>query len=63
MNYRIVEEMESTVVGKNVTIFTVAYKEIPVFVEGIWRNGIHNQINELVPETRGFTAVRLSFRL
>ncbi|MEK3704024.1 AraC family transcriptional regulator [Paenibacillus sp. FSL R7-0198] len=53
MNYRIVEEMESTVFGKNVTIHKDAYEEIPVFVEVIWRNGIHDQINELVGRPAG----------
>lgn len=48
MNYRIVEEKESKVVGKSVVIRNDAYTEIPAFVEGIWRNGIHDQINKLV---------------
>ncbi|MDQ0724974.1 AraC family transcriptional regulator [Paenibacillus sp. W4I10] len=53
MNYRIVEEMESTVFGKTVTIHMDAYKEIPVFVEEIWKNGIHDQINELAGRPAG----------
>ncbi|MFS0873909.1 AraC family transcriptional regulator [Paenibacillus xylanilyticus] len=53
MNYRIVEEIESTVIGKSVTIRKDAYKEVPEFVEGIWRNGVHDQINELVGRPAG----------
>lgn len=53
MNYRIVEEIGSTVIGKSVTIHKDAYKEIPEFVEGIWRNGVHDQINELVGRPAG----------
>ncbi|MCG7384515.1 AraC family transcriptional regulator [Paenibacillus sp. ACRRY] len=53
MNYRIVEEMESTVFGKNVSIQNDAYKEIPLFVEDIWKNGIHDRINELVGRPAG----------
>ncbi|MGG4128748.1 hypothetical protein ABEW19_10775 [Paenibacillus illinoisensis] len=53
MNYRIVEEMESTVFGKTVTIQMDAYKEIPVFVEEIWKNGIHDQINDLAERPAG----------
>jgi len=53
MNYRIVEEMGSTVFGKSITIHKDAYHEIPVFVEEIWNNGIHDQINELVGRPAG----------
>lgn len=48
MNYRIVEESASTVVGKDFIIQKDPFTEIPKFVEGIWTNGIHDQINEVV---------------
>lgn len=48
MNYRIVEESASTVVGKDFIIQKDPYTEIPKFVEGIWINGIHDQINGAV---------------
>ncbi|WP_082560547.1 MULTISPECIES: AraC family transcriptional regulator [Paenibacillus] len=53
MNYRIVEEMGSTVIGISITIHKDAYSEIPVFVEGIWSNGIHDQINGLIGKPAG----------
>lgn len=48
MNYRIVEEKGTTVVGKSVIIQKDAYAEIPAFVEEIWKNGTHDRISELV---------------
>lgn len=48
MNYRIVEESASTVVGKDFIIQKDPSTEIPKFVEGIWTNGIHDQINGVV---------------
>lgn len=47
------EEMESTIFGKSVSIQNDAYKEIPVFVEDIWKNGIHDRINELAGRPAG----------
>ncbi|WP_258377631.1 AraC family transcriptional regulator [Paenibacillus illinoisensis] len=61
MNYRIVEEIGSTVIGKSVTIRKDAYKEVPEFVEGIWRNGVHDQINELVGRPAGSLLYGYSF--
>lgn len=48
MNYRIVEEEALTVVGKDVMIKSDPYKEIPAFVEEIWKNGTIARINEAV---------------
>lgn len=48
MNYRIVEERAITVLGKVVIIKKDAFAEIPAFVEEIWKNGTHDQINEAV---------------
>lgn len=48
MNYRIVEEKASTAIGKVVTIKNDPFTEIPAFVEVIWKNGTHDQINETV---------------
>lgn len=48
MNYRIVEEIATTVVGKDFIIQKDAASEIPVFTQGIWTNGTHDQINEVV---------------
>lgn len=53
MNYRIVEENASTVIGKNFIIQKDASKEIPVFVETIWKNGTHEQINKVVGNETG----------
>ncbi|WP_247902123.1 AraC family transcriptional regulator [Paenibacillus pabuli] len=53
MNYRMVEEKGSTVCGKSVIVHEDAYKEIPVFVEEIWKDGTHDQINELVGRQAG----------
>jgi len=46
MNYRMVEEQASTVMGKDVVIGNDPYKEIPAFVETIWKNGTIARINE-----------------
>lgn len=48
MNYRIVEENASTVVGKEFIIQKDAAMEIPEFAEANWTNGTHDQINEFV---------------
>ncbi|BBH19218.1 AraC family transcriptional regulator [Paenibacillus baekrokdamisoli] len=53
MNYRIVEQQASTVIGKDVVIRTDPFKEIPEFVEKIWKNGTHDQINEVVGRSFG----------
>lgn len=53
MNYRMVEEKGSTVCGKSVIVHEDAYKEIPVFVEEIWKDGTHDQINELLGRHAG----------
>lgn len=53
MNYRIVEEKASTVVGKDVLIYKDAYVEIPIFVEQIWKNGTHDRINEVAGRPSG----------
>lgn len=53
MNYRIVEERKSTVIGKDVVIRTHAFKEIPEFVEKIWKNGMHDRINEVAGRSAG----------
>ena len=41
MNYRIVEERASTVIGKDVVIQKDAFKEIPDFVEESGRTASH----------------------
>ncbi|MGM1045694.1 MAG: AraC family transcriptional regulator [Bacillota bacterium] len=54
MNYRIVEEPASIVVGKHVQIKEDPFKEITEFVEALWTNGTHDRINEAIgnpPET------------
>lgn len=48
MNYRIVEEPASIVVGKHVQIKKDPYKEIPEFVEALWTDGTHDRINEAI---------------
>lgn len=48
MNYRIVEEKAFKVIGKEFIIKKDAFAEIPVFVEGIWKNGTTARINESV---------------
>lgn len=53
MNYRIVEENETHVIGKDVVIKNDAYTEIPRFVEEIWKNGTHDQINESLGRSAG----------
>ncbi|MGM0884466.1 MAG: AraC family transcriptional regulator [Bacillota bacterium] len=53
MKYRIVEEKASTVVGKDVIIKKDPFTEIPAFVEGIWKNGTHDRINEAVGRSVG----------
>lgn len=53
MNYRIVEERASTVIGKDVVIQKDAFKEIPNFVEEIWKNGTHDRINEVAGRPPG----------
>jgi AraC family transcriptional regulator len=53
MNYRIVEEKASTVAGKDFIIEKDAYTEIPAFVEKIWKDGTHDQINELAGRPAG----------
>ncbi|WP_253298863.1 AraC family transcriptional regulator [Paenibacillus barcinonensis] len=53
MNYRMVEEQGSTVCGKSVIVHEDAYKEIPVFVEEIWKDGTHDQINEVLVRPAG----------
>ncbi|XGZ04367.1 effector binding domain-containing protein [Paenibacillus sp. RS8] len=53
MNYRIVEEQASTIIGKDVIIQKDAYTEIPIFVEGIWKDGTHDRINDLVGKPSG----------
>jgi len=53
MNYRIVEEVASTVVGKDFIIKKDAPTEIPVFVETIWKNGMHDEINKVVGNQPG----------
>lgn len=53
MNYRFVEEKGSIVFGKSVIIHEDAYKEIPVFVEGIWKDGTHGQILNLLEKPAG----------
>lgn len=53
MNYRIVEEKASIVVGKEVIIKTEASTEIPVFVEKIWKDGTHDRINEAAGRPAG----------
>ncbi|MFD1176449.1 effector binding domain-containing protein [Paenibacillus puldeungensis] len=53
MNYRIVEEKATIVVGKDVVIHKDASTEIPAFVEKIWKDGTHDQINELVGRPAG----------
>lgn len=53
MNYRITEEKALTVVGKDFIIRKDAYKEVPRFVEDIWKNGTHDQINMVVGKPAG----------
>lgn len=53
MNYRMVEEKGSIVFGKSVIIHEDAYKEIPLFVEEIWKDGTHDQILELLEKSDG----------
>ncbi|WP_293202143.1 AraC family transcriptional regulator [Paenibacillus sp.] len=53
MNYRMVEEKGSIVFGKSIILHEDAYKEIPVFVEKIWKDGTHNQILELLERPDG----------
>ncbi|WP_019419774.1 AraC family transcriptional regulator [Paenibacillus sp. OSY-SE] len=53
MNYRIMEELESTVIGKSVDIRTDAFKEIPEFAEKIWKDGTHDRINEATGRSAG----------
>ena len=54
MNYRMVEERTSSIIiGKDMVIHIEAYTEIPQFVEGIWRNGTHDQINAAVGKPSG----------
>ncbi|BFH59477.1 AraC family transcriptional regulator [Paenibacillus azoreducens] len=53
MNYRITEEKALTVVGKDFIILKDAYKEVPGFVEDIWKNGTHDQINMVVGKPAG----------
>lgn len=53
MNYRIVEESSTTVVGKDFIIQKDAAMEIPEFAEAIWKNGTHDQINEFVGRPAG----------
>ncbi|WP_245583058.1 AraC family transcriptional regulator [Paenibacillus daejeonensis] len=48
MNYRIVEEKDSTIIGKDVVIRKDPFTEIPAFVEEIWTNGTHDRINEAI---------------
>ena len=53
MKYRIVEESASTVVGKDFIIQKDAATEIPEFVETIWKNGTHDQINGVLGKPAG----------
>jgi AraC family transcriptional regulator len=53
MNYRIVEEGAYTVVGKDFVIQADPYKEIPEFVETIWKDGTHDRINEAASRPKG----------
>ncbi|MHA6531113.1 AraC family transcriptional regulator [Paenibacillus sp. BAC0078] len=53
MNYRIVEESASVVVGKDFIIRKDASAEIPEFVETIWKDGTHDRINEAVGKPHG----------
>lgn len=53
MNYRIVEERASIVIGKDMVIQKDVFKEIPEFVEEIWKNGTHDRINEAVGKPLG----------
>ncbi|GBF75390.1 hypothetical protein PA598K_03793 [Paenibacillus sp. 598K] len=46
MNYRIVEAEASVAAGKETLVVSDPYKEIPVFVEQIWEDGTHDQINQ-----------------
>lgn len=48
LNYRLVEELESTVIGKSIVIHADPYKEIPPFGDQIWNDGTHDRINEIV---------------
>ncbi|CAH8705414.1 GyrI-like domain-containing protein [Paenibacillus thiaminolyticus] len=48
LNYRLVEELETTVIGKSIVIHADAYKEIPPFGDHIWNDGTHDRINEIV---------------
>src|SRR5690606_34954063 len=47
MNYRIVDEKATIIVGKEVLIENDPYIEIPKFVEQIWVNGTVEQIGKL----------------
>ena len=53
MNYRIVEEQASLVVGKDVILQKDAYLEIPAFVEKIWNDGTHDSINRFAGRPAG----------
>lgn len=53
MNYRIVEEQASTVVGQDVLIDKEPYTEVPAFVERIWKDGTHDRINESAGRPHG----------
>lgn len=48
LNYRLVEELESTVIGKSIVIYADPFKEIPPFGDQIWNDGTHDRINEIV---------------
>lgn len=48
LNYRMMEEVESTVIGESITIYNDPYKEIPEFVRRIWNDGTHDRINEIL---------------
>lgn len=53
MNYRIVEESASVVVGKDFIVRKDPYTEIPEFGETIWKDGTHDYINETVERPAG----------
>ncbi|RXZ79369.1 AraC family transcriptional regulator [Paenibacillaceae bacterium] len=53
MNYRIVEETGYKVIGSNIVIQKDASKEVPEFVERIWKDGTHDRINEAVGKPAG----------